>query len=94
MYNISDFYYYSPNGDLTNSVQRQSLPSYNNDDPLWKKADERFFWNRALLEELIDSQVGSIFIRVIEAMIIVRGNSFCFVVSAVLAFRSLFNGPQ
>ncbi|XP_067937896.1 phosphatidylinositide phosphatase SAC2-like [Watersipora subatra] len=55
MFNISDFYYYSPNGDITSSVQRQNLPSYHTDAPLWKRADERFFWNKALLEDLIVS---------------------------------------
>lgn len=58
MFNISDFYYYSPNGDITNSVQRQNLPSYNPADPLWKRADERFFWNKALLDDLINSNVS------------------------------------
>ncbi|KAF6030421.1 hypothetical protein EB796_011262 [Bugula neritina] len=55
MFNISSFYYYSPDGDLTNSVQRQSLPTYNAKEPLWKRADERFFWNKSLLDDLISS---------------------------------------
>lgn len=58
MFNISDFYYYSPNGDITNCIQRQSLPTYNRDEPLWKRADERFFWNKSLMEDLINSNVS------------------------------------
>jgi len=53
------FYYYSPDGDLTNSVQRQSLPTYNAKEPLWKRADERFFWNKSLLDDLISSNVSA-----------------------------------
>ena len=58
MFNISDFYYYSPNGDITNSIQRQSLPTYDHKEPLWKRADERFFWNKSLMEDLINSNVS------------------------------------
>lgn len=58
MFNLSDFYYYSPNGDITNSVQRQNLSTYNTSDPLWKRADDRFFWNKSLLDDLINSGVS------------------------------------
>jgi len=57
MFNISDFFYYSPHCDLTNTLQRQGQPGYDKTAPLWKRADERFFWNKTLLNDLISSPV-------------------------------------
>jgi len=44
--------YFSYSVDITNSFQRQSQlePS----TPLWKRADDRFFWNRFVQSDLID----------------------------------------
>jgi hypothetical protein len=44
--------YFSYSFDLTNSFQRQARqdPSL----PLWKRADDRFFWNRFVQSDLID----------------------------------------
>ncbi|GAM89468.1 hypothetical protein ANO11243_075060 [Dothideomycetidae sp. 11243] len=49
--------YYSYTLDLTNSFQRQAAadPSV----PLWKRADDRFFWNRFISSDLIDFRNGS-----------------------------------
>jgi hypothetical protein len=44
--------YFSYSADLTNTFQRQS--KINQSLPLWKRADDRFFWNRHLQSELID----------------------------------------
>jgi hypothetical protein len=51
-YQETQCFYYSHTYDLTNSYQR----SYNHDEniPIWKRADERFFWNRQMLSKLID----------------------------------------
>ena len=48
--------YFSYSLDLTNSFQRQALsdPSL----PLWKRADDRFFWNRFLQSDLTDFALG------------------------------------
>ncbi|EEQ32919.1 Phosphoinositide phosphatase sac1 [Microsporum canis] len=48
--------YYSYSLDITNSFQRQSQsdPSL----PLWKRADDRFFWNRFIQTDLIDFSSG------------------------------------
>ncbi|KAK3044927.1 hypothetical protein LTS18_015025, partial [Coniosporium uncinatum] len=48
--------YFSYSIDLTNSFQRQqqSDPSV----PLWKRADDRFFWNRFIQTDLIDMRSG------------------------------------
>lgn len=48
-------FYYSHSIDLTNSLQRQTTnASTYHSDPLWARADERFFWNRYLMNDLID----------------------------------------
>ena len=44
--------YFSYSCDLTNSFQRQSQSDLSL--PLWKRTDDRFFWNRFIQSELID----------------------------------------
>ncbi|KAK3987074.1 phosphoinositide phosphatase SAC1 [Cladorrhinum sp. PSN332] len=44
--------YFSYSVDLTNSFQRQA--QQNADSPLWKRADDRFFWNRFIQSDLIN----------------------------------------
>ena len=56
-----DAFYYSPDGDLTNSIQRQNQSGHDKEAPLWKRADERFFWNEFMLRDLLTSQVSFIF---------------------------------
>ncbi|KAF2641654.1 hypothetical protein P280DRAFT_448759 [Massarina eburnea CBS 473.64] len=48
--------YFSYSFDITNSFQRQAHadPSL----PLWKRADDRFFWNRFVQSDLIDFRAG------------------------------------
>ncbi|KAL4878427.1 SacI homology domain-containing protein [Aspergillus karnatakaensis] len=48
--------YFSYALDLTNSFQRQSQSDPNL--PIWKRADNRFFWNRFLQSDLIDFSLG------------------------------------
>ena len=45
--------YFSYSVDLTNSFQRQAQQD-NTHDPLWMRADDRFFWNRFVQSDLID----------------------------------------
>lgn len=48
--------YFSYSLDITNSFQRQSQsPS---EIPMWKRADDRFFWNRFIQSDLIDFSLG------------------------------------
>ncbi|KAJ5895209.1 hypothetical protein N7495_006900 [Penicillium taxi] len=49
--------YFSYSLDLTNSFQRQSQDAPN--IPLWKRADDRFFWNRFIQSDLIDFSLGA-----------------------------------
>ena len=44
--------YFSYSCDITNSFQRQS--QLDTAHPLWKRADDRFFWNKFLQSDLID----------------------------------------
>lgn len=49
--------YFSYSLDLTNSFQRQSRSDPN--APMWKRADDRFFWNRFVQSDLIDFRLGA-----------------------------------
>lgn len=44
--------YFSYSFDLTNSIQRQAQADLS--QPLWKRADSRFFWNKFVQSDLID----------------------------------------
>ncbi|KAK3674854.1 Phosphoinositide phosphatase sac1 [Recurvomyces mirabilis] len=48
--------YFSYSFDLTNSFQRQAQGDAN--QPLWQRADDRFFWNRFVSTSLIDFREG------------------------------------
>jgi hypothetical protein len=48
--------YFSYSLDITNSFQRQS--QHSSDVPMWKGADDRFFWNRFIQSDLIDFSLG------------------------------------
>ena len=48
--------YFSYSFDLTNSFQRQAYSDPN--EPLWQRADDRFFWNRFVSSSLIDFRLG------------------------------------
>ncbi|KAJ5145062.1 hypothetical protein N7448_002454 [Penicillium atrosanguineum] len=48
--------YFSYSLDLTNSFQRQSQSA--STIPMWKRADDRFFWNRFIQSDLIDFSLG------------------------------------
>ncbi|KAJ5352541.1 hypothetical protein N7452_001515, partial [Penicillium brevicompactum] len=49
--------YFSYSLDITNNFQRQSQSPPN--VPMWKTADDRFFWNRFIQSDLIDFSVGA-----------------------------------
>ncbi|CAN7999325.1 unnamed protein product [Ixodes pacificus] len=57
MFNDTNSFYLSPTGDLTNTLQRQ----YEQDPqlakaPLWRRVDDRFFWNREMLRDLTERE--------------------------------------
>ncbi len=49
--------YFSYSCDITNSFQRQAQSDPR--QPLWKRADDRFFWNRFIQSDLIDFANGA-----------------------------------
>jgi hypothetical protein len=49
--------YFSYTFDLTNSFQRQAENDLN--EPLWARADDRFFWNKFIAQPLIDHRLGN-----------------------------------
>ncbi|ORX98292.1 phosphoinositide phosphatase-like protein [Clohesyomyces aquaticus] len=48
--------YFSYSFDITNAFQRQAHADPAS--PLWKRADDRFFWNRFIQSDLIDFRAG------------------------------------
>lgn len=56
----TDSFYYSKGTDLTNSLQRLCLlekQNLINVKALWRTVDDRFFWNKHMLKDLIDLNV-------------------------------------
>ncbi|CBQ67575.1 probable SAC1-recessive suppressor of secretory defect [Sporisorium reilianum SRZ2] len=47
-------FYFSYDYDLTSSMQRQAGLT-NKSAPLWQRTDDRFFWNRFLMQKLVDT---------------------------------------
>ncbi|KAI8332862.1 SacI homology domain-containing protein [Chlamydoabsidia padenii] len=47
--------YYSHGFDVTNALQRQA--ESDEKEPLWKRADERFFWNKFISTKLMDAAI-------------------------------------
>ncbi|XP_031570403.1 phosphatidylinositide phosphatase SAC2-like, partial [Actinia tenebrosa] len=56
MFNDADSFIYSPTGDITNTLQKQHGDYYDSSLPLWKRADQRFFWNRYMIQDLINNE--------------------------------------
>ncbi|XP_069755965.1 phosphatidylinositide phosphatase SAC2 isoform X2 [Narcine bancroftii] len=52
MFMDSESFYYSESYDLTNSIQRQSV-SEKSEASLWQRVDDRFFWNKYMMDDLI-----------------------------------------
>ncbi|XP_072565473.1 phosphatidylinositide phosphatase SAC2 isoform X2 [Paramormyrops kingsleyae] len=57
----SDSFFYSMTYDLTNAVQRQGgVGKPEVPPPLWQRVDDRFFWNKHMIQEVIDLQVPQV----------------------------------
>ncbi|XP_033207947.1 phosphatidylinositide phosphatase SAC2 isoform X2 [Belonocnema kinseyi] len=55
----TDSFFFCQTGDITNSLQRQCAREIQRDkkdlnQPLWKKVDDRFFWNKHMLLDLFN----------------------------------------
>ncbi|KAK1164711.1 phosphatidylinositide phosphatase SAC2 isoform X1 [Acipenser oxyrinchus oxyrinchus] len=71
MFMDSDSFYYSLTYDLTNTVQRQNDGEKTN-KPLWQRVDDRFFWNKHMVQDLInlnDVQADSWILPVIQGFV-------------------------
>lgn len=58
----TDSFYFCQTGDITNSLQRLCVTeSQQNEEeqnkPLWEKVDDRFFWNKHMLQDIINLKV-------------------------------------
>ena len=55
LFNESSSFYFSFNGDLTNSLQRQHAATENTQGiPVRRRVDDRFFFNKTMLQEVLD----------------------------------------
>ena len=61
MFNDSKSFYYCHGADLTNTTQRRHRQMDSGDDSNSIGADDRFFWNKHMLLELINSDVRQFF---------------------------------
>lgn len=53
MFNESRSFYFCPEGDLTQCLQRQPT-DHETEVPHWQMVDERFFWNKRMLDDLLE----------------------------------------
>lgn len=58
LFNNTNSFYFSPTLDLTNRFSRKNLVKKSGNEMIWKTADERFFWNRFMLKDLIELSVS------------------------------------
>jgi hypothetical protein len=63
--------------DLTNTMQRQKEAVGRGEGagklPLWKRADERFFWNRYLMGKMIDlTENGGVDVSLLSSSVLRR----------------------
>lgn len=54
LFTNTNSFYYSPTLDLTNRLSRTNLIRKVGNEPIWESADERFFWNKHMMSDLID----------------------------------------
>ena len=54
LFNNTNSFYYSPTLDLTNHSSRKNIIRKVGNEAVWATADERFFWNKYMLKDLIE----------------------------------------
>ncbi|KAK9701740.1 Phosphoinositide phosphatase sac1, variant 2 [Basidiobolus ranarum] len=90
-------HYFSYTYDLTQSLQRQSELAESNVEALWQRADERFYWNRYLQKDMIESaeqnpELSAFILPVVHGFVEIRAtaiknNNFTF---ALISRRSRY----
>ena len=58
----TDSFFFCQTRDITNSLQRQSVRESqqnkeNQNQPMWQRVDDRFFWNKHMLQDLFNLKV-------------------------------------
>eukprot|EP01104_Vermistella_antarctica_P012946 TRINITY_DN382_c3_g1_i1.p1 TRINITY_DN382_c3_g1~~TRINITY_DN382_c3_g1_i1.p1 ORF type:complete len:1343 (+),score=272.19 TRINITY_DN382_c3_g1_i1:297-4325(+) len=74
----SSGFYFSSAMDLTQSLQRRALLVETNElsrRPLWEQVDNRFFWNRFLLEDLVRRQLSDWLVPVFDGFVKIADSS-------------------
>lgn len=58
----TDSFFFCRTGDITNSLQRQSMRKELDKElgvkSIWLKIDDRFFWNKHMLQDIINLNVS------------------------------------
>lgn len=54
LFNNTNSFYYSPTLDLTNRFSNKNLIRKSSSESVWRNANERFFWNKYMLKDLIE----------------------------------------
>ncbi|OAD59920.1 Phosphatidylinositide phosphatase SAC2 [Eufriesea mexicana] len=59
----TDSFYFCQTGDITNSLQRLCVADLQQNEeginkPLWQRVDDRFFWNKHMLQDIINLKVN------------------------------------
>lgn len=62
----TDSFFFCQTGDITNSLQRQSIADsqqeqHDQEKPLWQRVDDRFFWNKHMLHDIINLNVSNFY---------------------------------
>ena len=52
MFNDSDSFFYSPTGDLTNTLQRQFSGKYDTNEPLWKRVRRYYQQSKEIFQDV------------------------------------------
>lgn len=79
MFNDSDSFFYSPTGDLTNTLQRQFSGKYDAADPLWKRV-RNFSINFVIVRKCIIIHTPECSIHVFLRTV---GSKYCTVVIVI-----------
>lgn len=84
-------FYFCRTSDITNSLQRLChLEKNNRINPaaLWRTVDDRFFWNKHMLKELIQLNVSyTNSIKVLHIFIFIISRTLCVILGFCLSFR-------
>lgn len=63
----TDSFFFCRTGDITNSLQRQCIIEESQKEqgdenkPLWQRVDDRFFWNKHMLHDIISLDVSNFY---------------------------------